>query len=66
MVDAYPNHPFMGRVVEIAAKIMDPPFQISDTTKTTQRVPVKILLDPFPKSMRLLPGMSVEVKIRVE
>lgn len=66
MVDAYPNHSFKGRVVDIAAKIMDPPFEISDITKTTQRVPVKILLDPFPKSLRLLPGMSVEVKIKVQ
>lgn len=65
-VDAYPGRPLKGRVTQIAAKITDPPFQISDTTKTTQKVPVKILLDRVPGSMVLLPGMSVEAKIRVK
>ena len=64
-VDAYPSHPLKGRVEQIAAKITDPPFQISDTTKTTQKIPVKILLDQVPGSMVLLPGMSVETKIEV-
>ncbi len=65
-VDAYPGRPLKGRVTQIAAKIVDPPFQISDTTKTTQKVPVKILLDHVPDTMVLLPGMSVETKIRVK
>jgi len=64
-VDAYPSRPLKGRVNQIAAKITDPPFQISDTTKTTQKVSVKILLDHVPDSMVLLPGMSVETKIWV-
>jgi membrane fusion protein (multidrug efflux system) len=65
-IDAYPHHPFKGRATQVAAKITDPPFQISDTTKTTQKVPVKILLDSAPDSIKLLPGMSVEVKIKVK
>jgi membrane fusion protein, multidrug efflux system len=64
-VDAYPNQPFNGRVVQIGAAIVPPPFQIGDSTKTTQKIPVKILLDRIPEGMPLLPGMSVEVKIRV-
>jgi membrane fusion protein, multidrug efflux system len=64
-VDAYPNHPLKGRVVQVSAAIVPPPFQISDTTKTTQKIPVKILFDQIPDSMALLPGMSVEVKIKV-
>jgi membrane fusion protein, multidrug efflux system len=65
-VDAYPAHPLKGRVTQVAAKIVDPPFQISDTTKSTQKVPVKILLEKVPGSMVLLPGMSVEAKIKVQ
>jgi len=65
-VDAYPRHPLKGRVTQVAANIVPPPFTIGDFTKTTQRVPVKILLDQRPDSMLLLPGMSVEVKVRVK
>jgi membrane fusion protein, multidrug efflux system len=63
-VDAYNSHPLTGKVALIGAGIVPSPFSIGDFTKTTQRVPIKILLDPFPESMVLLPGMSVEVKIK--
>jgi membrane fusion protein (multidrug efflux system) len=64
-IDAYPGRPLKGRVIQVGANIADPPFQISDSTKTTQKVPVKILLNKVPDSMVLLPGMSVETKIRI-
>jgi membrane fusion protein (multidrug efflux system) len=64
-VDAYPYHTIKGRVIQVGAAIVPPPFQISDTTKTTQKIPVKILFDRIPDSMALFPGMSVEAKIRV-
>lgn len=65
-VDAYPNHPFNGRVTQVAADIVPPPFSIGESTKTTQKIPVKILFDRIPVSTKLLPGMSVEVKIKVK
>jgi membrane fusion protein, multidrug efflux system len=65
-VDAYPRRPLKGLVAQVAANIVPPPFTIGDFTKTTQRVPVKILLDQRPDSMLLLPGMSVEVKLRIK
>ena len=65
-VDAYSSHPFAGKVSLIGSGIVSPPFSIGDFTKTTQRVPIKILFDAIPESAVLLPGMSVEVKIRAK
>jgi membrane fusion protein (multidrug efflux system) len=64
-VDAYPNLKFKGRVVQVAAAIVPPPFSIGESTKTTQKIPVKIEFTRIPDSVTLLPGMSVEVNIRV-
>jgi membrane fusion protein (multidrug efflux system) len=64
-VDAYGAHPFLGRVSLIGSGIVAPPFSIGDFTKTTQRVPVKILFDAVPENATLLPGMSVEVKVKI-
>ena len=63
-VDAYGGRPFTGKVSLIGSGIVAPPFSIGEFTKTTQRVPIKILFDAVPESVILLPGMSVEVKIR--
>jgi membrane fusion protein, multidrug efflux system len=63
-VDAYNTHPFLGRVSLIGTGIVSPPFSIGEFTKTTQRVPIKILFDAIPESAVLLPGMSVEVKVK--
>jgi membrane fusion protein (multidrug efflux system) len=63
-VDAYPNRKFVGRVVRIGSGIVAPAFTIGDFTKTTQRIPVTIRLESRPDGVNLLPGMSVEVKIR--
>ncbi|HEX3044745.1 MAG TPA: efflux RND transporter periplasmic adaptor subunit, partial [Bacillota bacterium] len=64
-VDAYPDRKFTGRVDQISAAIVPPPFSIGETTKTTQKIPVKILFDKIPDGVSLLTGMSVEVKIKL-
>ncbi len=63
-VDAFPNYKFKGKVSQITKAIVPPPFTIGESTKTTQKIPVKILFNDIPDSMTLLPGMSVEVKIK--
>jgi membrane fusion protein (multidrug efflux system) len=63
-VDAYSSYPFRGRVSQVAAAIVPPPFSIGEFTKTTQRVPVKIEFTSLPDGFSLLPGMSVEVKVQ--
>jgi membrane fusion protein, multidrug efflux system len=74
-VDSYPNLVFTGQVFQIGSNTASefsliPPNNASGNfTKVTQRVPVKISIhevesaseDPVP----LLPGMSVEVKVKV-
>jgi membrane fusion protein (multidrug efflux system) len=65
-IDAYPGGPFKGIVTRISAGIVTPPFSIGEFTKTTQRVPVKIDFKNLPESLVLLPGMSVEVKIKIK
>jgi membrane fusion protein, multidrug efflux system len=61
-VDAYKGRTFAGKVALVSAGIVAPAFSIGDFTKTTQRVPVRIALDSG--GARLIPGMSVEVKVR--
>jgi len=63
-VDAYPTRKFSGKVFRVGAGIVPPAFTIGDFTKTTQRIPVKILLVERPDGVILLPGMSVEVQIK--
>jgi len=65
-VDAYASYPFTGRVAQIGAAIVPPPFSIGEFTKSTQRIPIKIELENNTEDMVLLPGMSVEVKIEVQ
>lgn len=77
-VDTYPGRPFTGRVLQIGSNTASqfsliPPNNASGNfTKVTQRIPVKISIEPAPdttaaasRRMDLLPGMSVEVKVRV-
>jgi membrane fusion protein, multidrug efflux system len=64
-VDAYPGYKFKGHVSQIGSAIVPPPFSIGETTKTTQKIPIKVLFNDIPESKILLPGMSVEVKIKV-
>lgn len=75
-VDSYPDIKFTGKVFQIGTNTaaqfsLIPPSNASGNfTKVTQRIPVKISIqkenlkqDP---ALPLLPGMSVEVKIRVD
>jgi membrane fusion protein, multidrug efflux system len=74
-VDAYPNHKFVGKVTLIGAaaasrfSLIPPNNASGNFTKVTQRVPVKIGLDEAQlrgndPDHRLLPGMSVEVRVK--
>jgi membrane fusion protein (multidrug efflux system) len=75
-VDAYPDCHFEGKVIQLGANTASefsliPPNNASGNfTKLTQRVPVKISIEDKhssdqSSSPQLLPGMSVEVKVKV-
>ena len=75
-VDAYPDQTFSGKVFQIGSNTASqfsliPPNNASGNfTKVTQRVPIKISIEQDsssadPRLVQLLPGMSVEVKVRV-
>jgi len=75
-VDAYPNRKYSGRVELIGAaaasqfSLIPPNNASGNFTKVTQRVPIKIVFESRDRddpvdSPALLPGMSVEVKVRV-
>ena len=73
-VDAYPSHIFKGKILKIGTNTaaqfsLIPPSNASGNfTKVTQRIPVKISIgneSNQPLKFGLLPGMSVEVKIKV-
>jgi membrane fusion protein, multidrug efflux system len=63
-VDAFKGRTFAGKVDLIGAGIVAPAFSIGDFTKTTQRVPVRISIDKGQAA--LIPGMSVEVKVKTK
>ena len=77
-VDAYPDQRFTGKVFNIGSNTSSefsliPPSNASGNfTKVTQRVPVKISINPVDadgqpdpvSNLKLLPGMSVEIKVR--
>jgi membrane fusion protein, multidrug efflux system len=75
-IDAVPGRKFIGKVDLIGAaaasqfSLIPPNNASGNFTKVTQRIPVKILFtDPAEnntdKRVPILPGMSVEVKIRI-
>jgi membrane fusion protein (multidrug efflux system) len=70
-VDTYPGNHFRGHIIEIGANTaaqfsLIPPNNASGNfTKITQRVPVKIAVTANPASKPLLPGMSVEIRVKV-
>jgi membrane fusion protein, multidrug efflux system len=76
-VDAYPDIKFSGKVFQMGSNTASqfsliPPNNASGNfTKVTQRVPIKISIQPSTGSMekmpvQLLPGMSVEVKVKLK
>ncbi len=75
-VDAYPHRHFKGKVIQFGSSTaaqfsLIPPSNASGNfTKLTQRVPIKISIadtgsDTAKDSAPLLPGMSVEIKIKL-
>jgi membrane fusion protein (multidrug efflux system) len=78
-VDSYPDHTFEGKVLQIGTNtasqfaLIPPSNAAGNFTKITQRIQVKISIQSIklknqqsdPGSYKLLPGMSVEIKIRV-
>jgi membrane fusion protein (multidrug efflux system) len=71
-VDAYPDVHFEGKVVQLGTNtaaqfsLIPPNNAAGNFTKVTQRVPVKISLGPVAQhATPLLPGMSVEISVKV-
>jgi len=75
-VDAYPKSKFQGKIIEIgnstAAQFsLIPPSNASGNfTKVSQRIPIKISIHSVGtkamKNQPLLPGMSVEIKLKTK
>lgn len=79
-VDSYPHQKFRGQIYQIGSNTSSqfsliPPSNASGNfTKVTQRIPIKISIKPVktdgqpdPSSnIKLLPGMSVEIKVKVK
>jgi membrane fusion protein, multidrug efflux system len=79
-VDAYPDQNFVGNIYQLGSNTASefsliPPSNASGNfTKVTQRVPVKISISPVnaegqpdpSNHIKLLPGMSVEIKVKVK
>jgi membrane fusion protein (multidrug efflux system) len=69
-VDAFPDHPMIGRIESLAPasgsefSLLPPQNASGNFIKIVQRIPVRIVYD-LPKELagRLVPGMSVEVTI---
>lgn len=73
-LDAFPNHPFQGRVDSLSPAsgsefaLLPPDNATGNFTKVVQRIPVKVTFDP--KSIRgyegqITPGMSASVSVDV-
>jgi membrane fusion protein (multidrug efflux system) len=76
-VDSYPNDKFEGTVMQLGTNTASqfaliPPSNASGNfTKVTQRIPIKISVNQITNKGKddadvLLPGMSVEIKIKVK
>ncbi|MCK9582358.1 MAG: HlyD family secretion protein [Endomicrobiales bacterium] len=76
-IDAYKKHKFTGKVIQLGANTASqfsliPPNNASGNfTKVTQRIPVKISIDLNQdsnkiESVRILPGMSAEVRLNTK
>jgi membrane fusion protein (multidrug efflux system) len=74
-VDAFPHHPFRGKVDSLSpasgAKfaLLPPDNATGNFTKIVQRIPVKIVFDPESirgYESRIAPGLSVIVTVDTE
>ncbi len=79
-VDSYPDQIFEGKVIQIGSNtasqfaLIPPSNAAGNFTKITQRIPVKISVNHIKSknknfsddAPKLLPGMSVEVKIKIQ
>lgn len=74
-LDAFPHHPFTGRVESISPAsgstfaLLPPDNATGNFTKVVQRIPVKVVFDP--QSIRgyesqIAPGMSAEVSVEIK
>ncbi len=69
--DAYKGQTVTGHIVSLSPaagsrfSVLPPENATGNFTKIVQRVPVKVQLDPLPKGVRLVPGMSVEASVDV-
>jgi membrane fusion protein (multidrug efflux system) len=65
VIDAYPGHQLHGKVVSVqpgsgtAFSLLPAENATGNYVKVTQRVPVKIAVDQWPKDVSIGPGMSV-------
>ena len=71
-VDAFPNESFHGKIQSLQAgtgsrfSVLPAENATGNFVKVVQRVPVKIVFDDPPEKVkRLVPGMSVEPKVKV-
>lgn len=71
-VDAYPGKKFTGKIFVIKGaaasefSLIPQDNATGNYTKVAQRVPLKITIDPSVDTPYLFPGLSAEVKIKVE
>jgi len=72
-IDTYPNKAFKGRVDSIQrssgakSSLFPPENAVGSFVKIVQRIPVKIVFDePIDPQYTIVPGMSVEPKVRVK
>ncbi|WP_132657829.1 MULTISPECIES: HlyD family secretion protein [unclassified Rhizobium] len=70
-IDAYPDHVLRGRVDSVqpgsgtAFSLLPAENATGNFVKVTQRVPVKIVIDSWPKDVAIGPGMSVVPTVTV-
>lgn len=69
-LDSWPDQPLKGRILSFAPasgsrfSVIPPENATGNFTRVVQRLPVKIAIDrPLPGGVRLLPGLSAEVRV---
>lgn len=72
-VDAYPNHPFHGRVAGLssgtgaALSVLPPENATGNFVKVVQRIPVRVeLTEPIPDDAPLRIGLSVQAEVDIK